>query len=130
MRALIRLAVLYGNDVELSGPLFLKIHKTGAVMQKEPVVSACIICVLPLDKPKNLDRLKVYSAMHLQLTCRILVTRHGHSMAHIPFAVEVVSIISRTVIGLYIWWLPGVADHSWRQSLCFATFTPPTTTMS
>jgi hypothetical protein len=42
VRAIIMLAMLYGDDVELSGPLFLKIHKTGAVLQKEPVVSAPI----------------------------------------------------------------------------------------
>jgi hypothetical protein len=42
--------MLYGKDIKLSGPLFLKINKTGAVMQKEPMVSACIICVLFLNE--------------------------------------------------------------------------------
>ena len=72
----------------------------------------------------------MWSAVHLHLIYRALVTRHGHFMAHTPFVVEVVSIESRIVVGLWIWWLPGVAGLSWRQSPCFATFTPPTTTMN
>ncbi|KAH9962507.1 hypothetical protein BGW80DRAFT_1545551, partial [Lactifluus volemus] len=39
VRALIRLAMLYGEDVELSGPLFMRVNSTGAVMQPQPVVS-------------------------------------------------------------------------------------------
>ena len=39
MRALIRLAVLYGENVELSGPLFLKVNNNGAIMQDSPLVS-------------------------------------------------------------------------------------------
>jgi hypothetical protein len=39
VRALIRLATLYGEDIELSGPLFLRVNSTGAVMQPQPVVS-------------------------------------------------------------------------------------------
>jgi hypothetical protein len=39
VRAIIQLATLYGEDIELSGPLFLKVHSTGAVMQSQPVVS-------------------------------------------------------------------------------------------
>ena len=39
MRALIRLAVLYGENVELSGPLFLKVNNNGAIMQDTPLVS-------------------------------------------------------------------------------------------
>jgi hypothetical protein len=40
VRAIIMLAMLYSDETEPLGPLFLKIHKTGAVLQKEPVVSA------------------------------------------------------------------------------------------
>ena len=39
MHALIRLAVLYGKDLSLSGPLFLKINKNGAVIHDFPMVS-------------------------------------------------------------------------------------------
>ena len=42
------LARLYGDSVELKGPLFLKLHNTGAVSQKEPVVSTFVVCVLLL----------------------------------------------------------------------------------
>lgn len=46
MRALIRLAVLYGEDLSLSGPLFLKVNKNGAVMHDTPLVSP-----IPLNVP-------------------------------------------------------------------------------
>jgi hypothetical protein len=46
MRALIRLAVLYGEDFSLSGPLFLKVNKNGAVMHDTPLVSP-----IPLNVP-------------------------------------------------------------------------------
>jgi hypothetical protein len=36
--AMIRLAMLYGEGIELSGPLFLRVCSTGAVMQPMPVV--------------------------------------------------------------------------------------------
>jgi hypothetical protein len=39
VRALIRLAMLYGEDVALSGPLFLRVNSTGAIMQPQPAVS-------------------------------------------------------------------------------------------
>ena len=39
MQALIRLAVLYGENIELSGPLFLKVNNNGAIMQESPLVS-------------------------------------------------------------------------------------------
>jgi hypothetical protein len=38
LRALIRVAMLYGDTTKLSGPLFLRVNNQGAVMQ-EPVVS-------------------------------------------------------------------------------------------
>lgn len=38
MRALIRLAMLYGENPPLTGPLFLKVNKYGAVMQEAAVV--------------------------------------------------------------------------------------------
>lgn len=43
MRALIRLAVLYGENFSLSGPLFLKVNKNGAVMQDTPLVSLLVL---------------------------------------------------------------------------------------
>jgi hypothetical protein len=43
LRALIRVATLYGNNTKLSGPLFLKVNKQGAVTQ-EPVVSSLSTC--------------------------------------------------------------------------------------
>ncbi|KAJ7123824.1 hypothetical protein C8R43DRAFT_899359 [Mycena crocata] len=39
MRALIRLAVVYGDTVKLSGPLFLRVNAYGAVNQAQPIVS-------------------------------------------------------------------------------------------
>jgi hypothetical protein len=38
VRALIRLAVLYGESVSLAGPLFLKVNKHGAILQDVPIV--------------------------------------------------------------------------------------------
>jgi hypothetical protein len=43
MRALIRLAVLYRESLSLSGPLFLKVNKNGAVMQDTPLVSPVVL---------------------------------------------------------------------------------------
>ena len=43
MRALIRLAVLYGENFSLSGPLFLKVNKNGAVMQDTLLVSLLVL---------------------------------------------------------------------------------------
>ncbi|KAJ7453221.1 hypothetical protein FB451DRAFT_1050494, partial [Mycena latifolia] len=38
VRALIRLAVVYGETIELAGPLFLKLNKHGAILQDTPIV--------------------------------------------------------------------------------------------
>ncbi|KAF8233214.1 hypothetical protein L208DRAFT_1377382 [Tricholoma matsutake] len=42
MWALIWLAVLYGENITLSGPLFLKVNKNGAIMQDTPVTSSML----------------------------------------------------------------------------------------
>jgi hypothetical protein len=41
--------MLYGEDIELSGPLFLKVHSTGAVMQSQPVTSGVLSRALSTD---------------------------------------------------------------------------------
>ncbi|KAJ7725791.1 hypothetical protein B0H16DRAFT_1332586, partial [Mycena metata] len=38
VRALIRLAVTYGDSVKLSGPLFLRVNASGAINQAQPIV--------------------------------------------------------------------------------------------
>lgn len=38
VRALIRLAVVYGEMVNMSGPLLLRVNKNGAILQDAPVV--------------------------------------------------------------------------------------------
>lgn len=55
VRAVIMLALLYGGDIKLSGPLFLKIHKTGAVLEKEPVVCVLISILVKMKAYNQLD---------------------------------------------------------------------------
>ncbi|KAJ7020086.1 hypothetical protein C8F04DRAFT_974775, partial [Mycena alexandri] len=40
VRALIRLAMTYGDNVRLSGPLFLRVNAAGAINQAQPIVSS------------------------------------------------------------------------------------------
>ncbi|KAF8224015.1 hypothetical protein L208DRAFT_1425908 [Tricholoma matsutake] len=42
MWALIQLAVLYGENITLSGPLFLKVNKNATIMQDTPVTSSML----------------------------------------------------------------------------------------
>ncbi|KAF8230492.1 hypothetical protein L208DRAFT_1423829 [Tricholoma matsutake] len=49
MWALIQLAVLYGKNITLSGPLFLKVNKNGAIMQDTPVTSSMLSRGLTTD---------------------------------------------------------------------------------
>lgn len=42
VRALIRLAILYGEEVTPTGPLFLRVHSMGAVLSGQPVVSSSL----------------------------------------------------------------------------------------
>ncbi|KAF8224365.1 hypothetical protein L208DRAFT_1425813 [Tricholoma matsutake] len=49
MWALIQLAVLYGENITLSGPLFLKVNKNGAIMQDTPVTSCMLSRGLTTD---------------------------------------------------------------------------------
>ncbi|KAJ6549519.1 hypothetical protein DFH09DRAFT_1086767 [Mycena vulgaris] len=49
VRALIRLAVVYGDTIELAGPLFLKVNKNGAVLQDTPITTSIMSCALTKD---------------------------------------------------------------------------------
>ncbi|KAJ7164608.1 hypothetical protein C8R43DRAFT_1166537 [Mycena crocata] len=49
MRALIRLSVVYGEAVDLTGPLFLKVNKNGAILQ-DPIVCNFISLLNPGTK--------------------------------------------------------------------------------
>ncbi|KAF5383851.1 hypothetical protein D9615_003799 [Tricholomella constricta] len=49
MRALIRLGMLYGENAPLSGSLFLRVNKYGAVLQDAPVTSTILSRALTTD---------------------------------------------------------------------------------
>lgn len=131
MWALIQLAVLYGENITLSGPLFLKVNKNGAIMQDTPVVrqshssSRCFSLIVVLC-----HRPAAHSAMLSQWTCGISVTSPGHSMVPTPSAEVDANIASRIKVGLLTWWLLGVAGHRLKPSPCSGIFILPMTTMS
>jgi hypothetical protein len=112
LRAMIRLAMLYGEGIELSSPLFLRVSSTGAVMQPMPVVySFCIslrLLTLPLFRPAE------SSAARSPRTFKISDTSLGHCMALILSAEVGVSTESRTKVGPSTWWPRGVGGHRSR----------------
>jgi hypothetical protein len=47
VRGLIRLAMIYGREVTPSGPLFLQVHSTGAILSDLPMVSPLLLPLAP-----------------------------------------------------------------------------------
>jgi len=93
--------MLYRSETDLTGPLFLKVNKQGAVTA-EPVVSATHLCLLPNHSPV-VSRPTAYSAVHSSLACRTWGTSLGHCMVPTLSAVVDVSTGSGTKTGLLPW---------------------------
>ena len=110
MRALIHVAMLYG-DRDLSGPLFLKVNKQGAVSE-EPVVHFTLFNPLSLTAD-NIYLIKTNNILSHALTTDLQSLGYK-SWGPTPSVEVDASTGSDTKTGLWLWLLHGVVGARLR----------------